>query len=108
MRGTAFFIVFLVAGSAQAADLIAQGHTMAEIHCARCHGIGRSDESVHDEAPPFRRLHERYRIETLAEAFAEGIVVGHKDMPPFEFAPQEIEALLAYIGSLHKDARKRR
>jgi len=61
------------------------------------------DESPLPEAPPFRRLHDRYKIDDLAEAFAEGIVVGHKEMPPFEFGPPQINALLAYIKSLeHK------
>lgn len=51
-------------------------------------------------APPLRELSQRYPIETLAEALAEGIVVGHPAMPSFTFHPREIEALLSYIDSL--------
>jgi hypothetical protein len=51
-------------------------------------------------APPFGDLSKRYPIETLGEALAEGIVVGHPAMPHFTFEPREIDALLAYIASL--------
>lgn len=83
-------------------DLVEQGHEFALAKCARCHGIGRNDESPLEQAPPFRRLHQRYPVEQLAEAFAESIVVGHTDMPPFELQPQEIAALLAYLESLER------
>jgi mono/diheme cytochrome c family protein len=55
-------------------------------------------------APPFRVLHQRYPIENLAEALAEGIVTGHSAMPEFTFTPDEIDALLTYIGSLGQGA----
>lgn len=92
-------------GPSRDAALIEAGHTLARNHCARCHGIGRTDESPLEQAPPFRRLHERYPIEQLQEAFAEGIVVGHTDMPAFAFQPQEIAALLAYLESLERTPR---
>ena len=81
------------------------GRQIAQENCAKCHAIGRSGESPLEQAPPFRRLHERYPIADLAEAFAEGIVVGHAEMPPFSFDPPQIEALLAYLESLGKPRR---
>jgi hypothetical protein len=51
-------------------------------------------------APPFRTLSQRYPIETLAEALAEGIVTGHPEMPQFVFQPRDIDALLGYIAGL--------
>jgi hypothetical protein len=51
-------------------------------------------------APPFRVLPERYPVEQLAEALAEGIVTGHPMMPEFTFDPREINALLSYLQSL--------
>jgi mono/diheme cytochrome c family protein len=51
-------------------------------------------------APPFRLLPGRYPVEHLAEALAEGIVVGHPAMPEFTFNPPEIDALLSYLQSL--------
>jgi hypothetical protein len=58
------------------------------------------DSSHHEEAPPFRVVVTRYPPEDLAESLAEGIVSGHPDMPEFVFEPPEIEAILAYLGSL--------
>lgn len=85
-------------------SLVEAGQNIAQENCARCHAIGRLGDSPRDEAPPFRRLHERYEVDDLAEAFAEGIVVGHTDMPPFAFDQEQIEALLAYLKSLESDA----
>ena len=39
--------------------------------------IGASGESPHATAPPFRTLSQNYPIESLSEAFAEGILVEH-------------------------------
>jgi cytochrome c len=51
-------------------------------------------------APPFRTLHERYPVETLQEALAEGIVTGHPSMPEFRFEPDQINDFLVYLKSL--------
>jgi cytochrome c len=76
------------------------GRAIAETRCARCHAIGMKGESPVAIAPPFRMLSQRYPVEHLAEAIAEGIVVGHPLMPEFTFDPPEIDALLTYIESL--------
>lgn len=91
---------FSIAGAQAADSRVETGHLIALENCGRCHAIGRSGESALPEAPPFRRLRDRYPIDDLAEALAEGIVVGHKEMPPFAFEPPQIEALLAYLRSL--------
>lgn len=87
-------------GSSSEDDLREQGKAIAEANCASCHAIGTSSESPHADAPPFRILSERYPVDSLQEALAEGIVVGHADMPEFRFEPDEIEALLAYMKSV--------
>lgn len=51
-------------------------------------------------APPFRALPDRYPVEHLAEALAEGVVTGHPSMPQFAFSPAEIDALLRFIDNL--------
>jgi mono/diheme cytochrome c family protein len=79
---------------------VAQGQRLAEIHCATCHAIGPEGESPHPEAPPFRILSHAYPITALEEAFAEGIMVGHPDMPEFRLEPPQIDALLAYLESI--------
>jgi mono/diheme cytochrome c family protein len=82
--------------------LIAKGHAILEQKCARCHAIGPTGESTHPQAPPFRAVVKRYPVEDLAESLAEGIVSGHPDMPVFTFQPAEINAILAYLGSLSR------
>ena len=80
-------------------------------HCSLCHAVGRTDVSSYAPAPPFRTLHERYNVENLAEAFAEGVVVAHKgprQMPEFMLSPEEIDDLIAYLKSLERPAPKPR
>ena len=36
----------------------------------------------------------------LAESLAEGIMVAHPRMPQWEFEPQQIDALLAYLETV--------
>jgi mono/diheme cytochrome c family protein len=79
---------------------VERGRFLVEGLCARCHATGAQGDSPFDEAPPFRVIAGRYEIEALAEAFAEGIVVGHPAMPVFEFSPDLIGDLLAYLGTL--------
>jgi cytochrome c len=76
------------------------GRLLAETDCARCHAIGPSGTSPLPPAPPFRTLHRRYPVEHLAEALAEGIVVGHPAMPEFRLDPDQIENLIAYLKTL--------
>ncbi len=78
-------------------ELAGQGLRLVEQHCAKCHAVGRSDISPYPAAPPFRTLGRRYPPESLEEAFAEGIVVGHMEMPEFKFQPSNIGALIAYL-----------
>jgi mono/diheme cytochrome c family protein len=81
-----------------------RGHALAQKLCARCHAI----ERPWGGPPPFRELSQRYPIEMLAEALAEGIVTGHPAMPSFTFHPRDIEALLTYIDGLAPPSDKRR
>lgn len=78
----------------------ARGLAFVQANCARCHAIGPADESPYAPAPPFRTLAAKYDVEGLAEAFAEGIEVGHRgqqEMPAFELSPAEIDDLIAYL-----------
>jgi cytochrome c len=87
----------------QAAAEIERGHSYAEANCSPCHAIGETGDSPYAPAPPFRTLSERYPLENLAEALAEGIGVthgGNVDMPEFVLSPEEIDALLAYLATI--------
>lgn len=94
----------LVAGSADATDQadIAYGKAVVEANCARCHAVAAHDESRHPEAPALRTLSQRYPIKALEEAFAEGIMTGHPDMPEFIASPEQINAIIGYIETLQK------
>lgn len=77
-----------------------RGKAFARANCARCHAIDRVSKSPLAIAPPLRTLHNRYPIEALEEALAEGISTGHPDMPAFELDPDQIHDLLSYLKSL--------
>lgn len=91
----------VMASSAWAATPSEQrGRTFAMTNCARCHSIDRVTPSPLTVAPPFRELHRRYPVETLSEAFAEGIYTGHPTMPAFQLDPDQINDLLSFLKSL--------
>lgn len=77
-----------------------QGKRLALTYCARCHAIGKVGPSPLRIAPPFRTLHERYPVDTLQEALAEGIVTGHPSMPEFRFDADEVGDFIAYLKTL--------
>jgi mono/diheme cytochrome c family protein len=78
------------------------GRRLAELDCARCHEIGLEGESPNHNAPPLRRLAERYPGSLLTDAFPERMKNGHPAMPEFRFTDQEIGALLAYLLSIQE------
>jgi len=96
--------VLIAAAGAQAEEAqIARGRGLAQANCARCPAIGATGESALAKAPPFRTLHNRYPIENLEEALAEGIRTAHPEMPAFELNPDQINDLIAYLKSLERN-----
>jgi len=94
-------LTLMLATSALAASPSEErGKAFALNNCARCHSIDRVTQSPLKIAPPFRALHKRYPIETLAESLAEGIQTGHPTMPEFRLDPDQIHDLLAYLKTL--------
>jgi cytochrome c len=91
---------FFSASYAQSQSAIRHGREIAQRICARCHAIGPEGESPHRSAPPFRVIVAKGHPENLEEALGEGIVVGHPDMPQFQFSPGDVGALIAYLKSL--------
>lgn len=81
-------------------ELTERGKRLVERNCAQCHAVGGDDASALPEAPAFRTLKDRYPIEELAEPLAEGISAGHAEMPERAFAPEDVDAILAYLGTL--------
>ena len=88
------------AALAQSKETIRAGYEVAGKFCARCHAIGLEGSSAHPSAPPFREIAAKGNVQNLEEALGEGIVVGHPDMPQFQFKPREVDELIAYLKSL--------
>ena len=83
-----------------AAENPQQGKRLALTHCARCHAIDKVSPSPLKIAPPFRTLHERYPVEMLQEALAEGIITGHPTMPQFSFEADQVGDFIAFLKTL--------
>ena len=95
--------VALSANSALALSPAAQrGFVFVNTNCSRCHAVGRFGDSPLAIAPPFRTLHERYPVDELAEALAEGIVVGHPTMPQFTLDPGQVDDVISYLKTLEE------
>ncbi len=88
------------AGGALAADDAADGKAILEKNCARCHSIDTTGESPLAKAPPLRQVYLKYPIEQLEEGFAEGMGSRHRDMPQIQFSPDQVSAILSYLGSI--------
>ena len=76
------------------------GKMIAEQLCSGCHSIYNKGDSPFAKAPPFRDFLKKWSPESLAEALAEGIVVGHEAMPEFQFGPEVLADFLAYLSTL--------
>ena len=96
----ALAVTSAMAASPDGAASIQRGHDLAEADCSMCHAIGPTGDSPNPLSPRFRDLHERYPVEDLAEALSEGIMVGHRQMPQFRFAPDEVRDIIAYLQSI--------
>jgi len=87
-------------GAAARTEQALAGREVAEARCARCHAIGLDGESPAPQAPPFRALSERYRIDVLQEELISGLHVGVAEMPTFNLTIEEADALGAYLRSI--------
>ena len=94
------FALVLITPALAASPSEERGRVFARNNCARCHAIDRVSPSPLKIAPPFRTLHKRYPVESLAEALAEGIQTGHPTMPQFQLEPEQIHDLLSYLKTL--------
>ncbi len=88
------------AAAPPALSLTEQGRAFVAARCSTCHAVERGGDSPVAEAPAFSTLSARYPLENLAEGLAEGLYVGHPVMPEFELTPEEVDAVIAWIGSI--------
>ena len=93
-------LVMLVAVASAYAESAQRGLNFVRANCARCHSIDKVSESPLKIAPPFRTLHLKYPVESLQEAFAEGIRTGHQNMPEFRLEGDQIGDMIAFLKTL--------
>lgn len=77
----------------------AGGQLIAQL-CSGCHATRKGQASPHDDAPSLRQISRNYPVDRLEEALAEGMMVGHPDMPVFEFGVAEIDQIIAYLNTI--------
>lgn len=79
-----------------------RGYALIRANCSGCHAVGRADVSPLPDALPLREVHQRYPVEHLAEALAEGLVTGHPGKPAFRFDAQPVDDIIEYLKSLER------
>jgi cytochrome c len=96
----AVFACFAGPAPAQQSPAAQRGLTFVRANCSQCHSVDRVSASPLKVAPPFRTLHERYPVESLARSLAEGIRTGHPTMPEFQLDPGQVADVIAYLKTL--------
>jgi cytochrome c len=96
----AAFVLSLGTGAKAANSPAMLGFTLLRANCARCHAIDADSQSPEQKAPTFRNVVKTYDPSALEEALAEGIMTGHEKMPEFVFEPEQVSAIIAYLGTL--------
>jgi len=96
-------LAFLLIGFAlpAAAEDLKRGEKLLVDACGSCHAVGRGD-SPDKAAPAFRTLGQRYPVEALEEALAEGVMTGHPDMPETKFDADDVGAIIAYLKPIQQ------
>ena len=91
--------------SAKPDQRIVDGHALATQRCGRCHSVEKAGLSPNPAAPPFRTLGRDYPVESLDEALAEGILVGHAGMPDDPWETTDINRFIVYLESISEPMR---
>ena len=96
-------LAILILGSvAQAQDPARHGRALLKENCARCHAIGKTGNSPHRSAPPFRTLGRSFDLDQLPRRLERGISSGHPDMPEFKFSEDDALAVRAYLRTIQQ------
>ena len=98
---TASFVLPLLGTTAQAQD-VRHGRALVAEFCARCHAIGKTGESRHVSAPPFRTLGRNFDLDQFPRLLERGISSGHPDMPEFKFSHDDARDVRAYLFTIQR------
>jgi mono/diheme cytochrome c family protein len=88
--------------AAQMSPTVQRGATFAQANCASCHSIDKITLSTLPLAPPFRDLHLRYPVESLATGLVEGIITNHPNMPEFRLDLGQTRDFLDFLKTLER------
>jgi len=75
------------------------GHRLAMRWCVACHVVGPDQQRAGDAAPTFARIaringFDKHKLEAR-------LIAPHPPMPALTLSDEEIDALVAYIQTLH-------
>ena len=103
-RLPALVLVGLLAlpAAALAQDPSATGRALLQDSCASCHAIGKTGDSPHKGAPPFRTLARSYDLDQFPRQLQRGLVSGHPDMPDVKFNEEDARAAGVYLRSIQE------
>ena len=79
-------------------DRVAEGHKLAQQWCTGCHIIEPGTTSASDVAPPFPKIAQDKRL--TPDQLRVWLTNPHPPMPNLSLTREEIDNLVAYIGSL--------
>lgn len=97
----AALLVFGVA--APALSQSQEGLAFVQQNCATCHATGKTGNSPHPSAPPFRRLGDSYDLDKLQEILESGTILPtHPDMPLFKLDANTAKAVVTYLRSIQE------
>jgi len=78
-----------------------RGRTLLEKMCARCHAVGKTGQSPHQYAPPFRTFgDDKLYDNDFGQRLQDGLSTIHPDMPTFHFSREDAEAAVSYLRSI--------
>ena len=90
---TALLMFVAFAGTASAQDPERRGRAVVMEFCARCHAVGKTGNSPHASAPPFRTLGRSFDLDQFPRVLERGISSGHPDMPEFKLSADDALAV---------------
>ena len=94
------FVVFAATANAQNPEH--RGRAVVMEFCARCHAVGKTGNSPHASAPPFRTLGRSFDLDQFPRVLERGISSGHPDMPEFKLNTDDALAVSAYLRTIQQ------
>lgn len=84
-----------------------QARGLLKEFCGRCHAIGKTGQSPHPYAPPFRDLGEnKLYDEDFSQRLQNGLSSIHPDMPTFRFSQHDAGAVIDYLRAIQSRPRR--